>query len=63
MRASEATARKVKCHLCGERREPPDFVAALVWAMFGCEECLIKHDERARVLLSAAELIDDGTEQ
>ena len=51
----------VKCPLCGEHREPPDPVVGLVWAVMGCEQCLTKHDERARELLTAAELLEEAS--
>ena len=59
MSVDSDSPRKVKCPLCGEHREPPDPVVGLVWAVMGCEECLLKHDERARGLLTAAELLEE----
>ena len=59
MCVDEVTPMKVKCPLCGEHREPPDPVVGLVWAVMGCEQCLIKHDERAKELLTAANLLED----
>jgi hypothetical protein len=55
----EVTVGKVKCPLCGEHREPHDPVVGVVWAIMGCEQCLIEHDERAGELLDKANLLEE----
>ena len=61
MSADRHTNSEVMCPLCGEYREPPNPIIGVVWAVMGCEQCKIKHDERARKLLTAAELLEEAS--